>query len=52
MSQKVGKDLLLAFLYAEGKGRQCNEVICGRTRLEKMMFIFEKELSKDFFKMK
>lgn len=50
MSQKVGKDLLLAFLYAEGKGRQCNEAICGRTRLEKMMFIFEKELSKGFFK--
>lgn len=50
MSQKVGKDLLLAFLYAEGKGRQSNEAICGRTRLEKMMFIFEKELSKGFFK--
>lgn len=50
MSKKVGKDLLLAFIYAEGKTGQNNEAIWGRTRIEKMMFIFEKELSAKFFK--
>lgn len=49
MAKKVGKDLLLAFLYSEGKTCLCNEAIWGRTRIEKMMFIFEKELAKGFF---
>lgn len=51
-SKKVGKDLLLAFLYAGGKEREKNEAILGRTRIEKMMFIFEKELKNDFYKNK
>ncbi len=50
MARKVGKDLLLAFLYAEGKTGLCNEPIWGRTRIEKLIFIFEKELAKGFFK--
>ena len=50
MANKVGKDLLLVFLYAEGKTGSCNESIWGRTRIEKMMFLFEKELAKGFFR--
>lgn len=50
MARKVGKDLLLAFLYAEGKTGRYNEPIWGRTRIEKLFFIFEKELAKGFFK--
>ena len=50
MARKVGKDLLLAFLYSEGKTGQCNEPIWGRTRIEKLIFIFEMELTKGFFK--
>ncbi|MDO5574941.1 MAG: hypothetical protein Q4G60_13290 [bacterium] len=49
MKIKAGKDLLLGFLYAPGKGDEINEPIWGRTRLEKMMFIFEKELAEGFY---
>ena len=44
-----GKDLLLLFLYAPGATDQKNEPIYGRTKLTKMVFLFEKELKKDFF---
>lgn len=43
-----GKDLLLLLLYVPGStGREC-EPIRGRTRLTKMIFIFEKEIYKKF----
>lgn len=44
-----GKDLVLAFLYSPGKNDLENEPITGRTRLSKMMFLFEQELNKEFF---
>lgn len=43
-----GKDILLLFLYLPGTGEEKNEKIYGRTRLTKMMFLFEKELYKKF----
>ena len=52
MDTKTGKELLLSFLYSPGNGEAVNEPILGRTKLVKMMFIFEKEISKDFFKEK
>ena len=44
-----GKDLLLAFLYSPGIGSDFNEPIVGRTKLTKMMFLFEKQLYSRFF---
>ena len=44
-----GKDLLLAFLYSPGIGSVFNEPIIGRTKLTKMMFLFEKQLYSRFF---
>ena len=44
-----GKDLLLAFLYSPGIGSVFNEPIVGRTKLTKMMFLFEKQLYSRFF---
>lgn len=42
------KDLLLLFLYAKGRtGQQC-EPIVGKTRLVKMVFLFEKEIRRKF----
>ena len=43
-----GKDLLLTLLYLPGKTNQINEKIIGRTRITKMIFLFEKELYKNF----
>ena len=43
------KDLLLAFLYSPGISDEVNEPIIGRTKLMKMMFLFEKEIAKNFF---
>jgi len=43
-----GKDLLLLFLYVPGNTGQGYEPIRGRTRLTKMIFIFEKEIYKKF----
>jgi len=43
------KDLLLILLYSPGVGEECNESISGRTRIIKMVFLFEKELYKEFF---
>lgn len=37
------KDILLLLLYAPGKEKIINEPITGRTRLTKMIFLFQKE---------
>ena len=44
-----GKDLLLAFLYSPGVATATNEPIVGRTKLTKMMFLFEKQIYPRFF---
>lgn len=44
----TGKDLLLMLLYSPGTESQVNEPIKGRTRITKMIFIFQKEVYKDF----
>jgi len=44
------KDFLLTILYSPGNNDAVNEPITGRTRLTKMVFLFEKELQKTFFK--
>ena len=44
-----GKDLLLAFLYSPGVSSNNNEPIIGRTKLTKMMFLFEKQIYPRFF---
>ena len=43
------KDMLLCFLYSPGQGNSFNEPIVGRTKLTKMMFLFEKEIYNKFF---
>ena len=43
------KDLLLSFLYSPGIDSKINEPIVGRTKLTKMMYLFEKELYSQFF---
>ncbi len=43
-----GRDILLLFLYVPGVTGEENEPISGRTRLMKMMFIFEREVYKKF----
>ena len=48
--EMTGKDLLLCFLYSPGINDDINEPILGRTKLTKMMYLFEKQLYKDFFK--
>ena len=45
-----GKDLLLSFLYSPGISKEINEKIVGRTKIQKMMFLFEKQIYPDFFK--
>jgi uncharacterized protein YwgA len=42
------KDLLILLLYSSGAKGQLCEPIQGQTRLMKMMFLFEKELQKQF----
>lgn len=44
------KDLLLCFLYSPGMDSQINEPIIGRTKLTKMMYLFEKQIYNEFFK--
>jgi len=48
--QMSSKDLLLCFLYSPGQEEGINEPIVGRTKLTKMMFLFEKEIYSHFFK--
>lgn len=43
-------DLLLIMLYSDGVKTDLNEAIMGRTRLIKMLFVFNKEYFKDFTK--
>lgn len=43
-----GKDILLLLLYLPGKTSSHDEGILGMTRLTKAMFLFEKEIKKDF----
>lgn len=45
-----GKDLLLSFLYSPGMEEKINEPIVGRTKITKMMFLFEKQIYGKFFK--
>lgn len=44
----TGKDILLLLLYLPGKTGKDNEAISGRTRLTKMIYIFEKEIKDNF----
>jgi len=48
--QMNSKDLLLCFLYSPGQTNEINEPIVGRTKLTKMMFLFEKQIYSQFFK--
>ena len=48
--QMNSKDLLLCFLYSPGQDNEINESIVGRTKLTKMMFLFEKQIYSQFFK--
>jgi len=43
------KDFLLSILYSPGIYDNVNEPITGRTKLTKMVFLFEEELQKSFF---
>lgn len=43
------KDFLLALIYSPGINKKCNEPIVGRTKLTKMVFLFDKEIYKQFF---
>lgn len=44
----TSKDLLLLLLYAKGTKGDVAEPIVGRTRLMKMVFLFDQELRRDF----
>lgn len=47
---KNTKDLIVLLLAAKGASKQPNEPISGRTRLMKMLFLFDKELKAEFKK--
>ena len=47
--QLNSKDLLLSFLYSPGISETLNEPITGRTKLTKMMYLFEKQIYPKFF---
>ena len=49
MDKLTSKDFLLTLLYCPGIKEKENEPIIGRTRLTKMIFLFEEELKKEFF---
>lgn len=46
----TGKDILLLLLYSPGKTQDANEPVIGRTRIIKMIFLFDKEVKKSFVK--
>lgn len=48
-NQLSSKDLLLALLYSPGVESKHNEPIVGRTKLTKMIYLFEKEIYPQFF---
>lgn len=41
-------DIILLLLYSPGYTNEINEPIAGRTKITKMLFLFEKELAKKF----
>jgi uncharacterized protein YwgA len=45
-----GKDVLLSLLYSPGVKSDVNEPIIGRTKLTKMIFLFEKEVYENLIK--
>lgn len=45
---KSSKDLLMLLLYAKGRSGEACEAIVGRTRLMKMVFLFDEEIRKKF----
>ncbi len=45
-----GKHILLLLLYSSGEKSECCEPIAGRTRIMKMMFLFDRKIKKDFLK--
>jgi hypothetical protein len=45
-----GKHILLLLLYSPGNTEEINEPILGRTRIVKTLFLFDKEIKKDFLK--
>ena len=47
---KNTKDLIMLLLYSSGESDKDNEPISGQTRLMKMIFLFGKELKKQFLK--
>jgi uncharacterized protein YwgA len=49
-NELTSKDLLLSLLYCPGVKGEKNDPVIGRTRLTKMIFLFEKEIKNDFFK--
>jgi hypothetical protein len=50
MKRLTGKHILLLLLYSNGSMDDYNEPIEGRTRIVKMMFLFDKEIKKEFIK--
>lgn len=46
----TGKHILLLLVFSPGSSSKLNEGIIGRTRLIKMMFLFEKEIKRHFVK--
>lgn len=48
VTKLTGKDTLLLLLYSPGIGNDPNEKVQGRTRLVKMIFLFEKEVYPKF----
>lgn len=45
---KSAKDLIMLLLYAKGHKGVEGEAVVGRTRLMKMIFLFDKEIRKQF----
>jgi len=46
----TGKHILLLLIYSPGNTGRENEAVVGRTRITKMMFLFDKEIRKAFLK--
>jgi uncharacterized protein YwgA len=49
MQELSSKDFLLTLLYCPINDNKMNVPITGRTKLTKMVFLFDKEIKKDFF---
>lgn len=46
----TGKHIFLLLIYSPGLSQNINEPILGKTRIVKGMFLFDKEIKKDFLK--